>query len=137
MNEYRCQIVIIAAEVHTAHSLAMQLNLYANGPDGRRFKHIHMHAGFPLEFPAVLENIDIGAMDNKSEQKNLTVLVAEINLRAAIPLIQAPRADEPNDGGTAPAGYPVVMEVNSFDAVSLNKIRTYVDGDEIKTEFSR
>jgi hypothetical protein len=115
MNDYRAQVVIIAPEGHTAHSLAMQFNLWANGPGGRRFKHWHEHAGQLHDFPAVLEQIDLGAIDAKAEQTNLTILIVDLTIRATIPLFQAPKADEPNDGKAAPAGYPVVIEVNGLN----------------------
>jgi hypothetical protein len=136
MNEYRIQVVIIAAEVHTAHSLAMQLHLWANGPHGRRFKHTHMHAGVAHEFPAVLEQIDLGAMDTKMEQKNITILTADINLRAAIPLFSAPKAGEANDGKPAPAGYPVTLGVDAFDVVSQVRVLTRSDGVNTTTKFT-
>lgn len=116
VNEYRAQVVIVAPEVHTAHSLAMQFSLYANGEGGRRFKHWHEFAGILHDFPAVLDQIDLGAMDAKSGQNNLTVLLVDLNIRATIPLFQSPKVGEPNDGKPAPAGYPVVVEVGGFNS---------------------
>lgn len=130
-NEYRVQVVIIAPEVATAHSLAMQFHLYANGDGGRRFTHRHMHAGLGHDFPAVLEDIDVGALDARAEQKNLTILTANMNLRATIPIFQAPRANEANDGKPAPAGYPVVLEVDAFDSVSRVRTNTAMLGGQI------
>lgn len=117
VNEYRTQIAIIAPEQATGHSLAMQFHLWANGPGGRRFSHVHEFAGMKHTFPAVLENIDMGGINSPTEQKNLTILVVDMNVRASIPLFQAPKASEPNDGKPAPAGYPVVVEVTSHDEV--------------------
>lgn len=128
-NEYRVQIVFIAPEAGTAHSLAMQFNVWANGDGGRRFTHRHMHAGLAHDFPAVLEEIDIGAMDARAEQKNITILTANMNVRASIPMFQAPGAGEANDGKPAPAGYPVVLEVNAFDTVSRNRTISTVGAD--------
>ncbi|WP_321946592.1 hypothetical protein [Paraburkholderia sp. J10-1] len=113
-NEYRGQAVIFAAEGQTAHSLAMQLHLYANGPHGRRFKHMHEVAGTTAEFPAVLEQIDLAGGLNPLEQRNITGLVFDLMIRAAMPIFQAPKEGEPNDGQPAPAGYPVVREVDVF-----------------------
>lgn len=115
VNEYRVQIAIAASEKHTAHSLAMQFHLWANGAGGRRFKHVHHFAGTDHEFPAVLEQIDMGAINSPAEQRNLTILLVDINLRATIPMFQAPKAGEDNDGKAAPAGYPVVAEASAFD----------------------
>lgn len=135
MNEYRVQVVIIAAEGHTAHSLAMQFHLWANGSGGRRFTHRHMHAGLPHDFTAVLEQIDLGAMDSKTEQKNVTILIADINIRAAIPLFQAPKADEANDGKAAPAGYPVVLEAFSSNQTSTVESLANLDAENPVSVF--
>lgn len=116
VNDYRVQIAIAAPEKHTAHSLAMQFHLWANGPGGRRFQHAHPFAGFDHAFPALLEQIDLGGINSPTEQKNLTILLVDINLRATIPIFQWPKADEPNDGKPAPAGYPVVAEVTMYNA---------------------
>lgn len=138
-NEYRVQVVIVAPEVDTAHSLALQFSLWANGDGGRRFKHYHPFGGMLHDFPAVLEEIDLGAMDARSEQKNITILTVNMNLRATIPIFRAPGAGEANDGKAAPAGYPVVLEVNAFDAVSLNRSRSTVTppDETITTEWNQ
>lgn len=112
VNEYRAQIVFAAAEPLSGHSLAMQFHLWANGPRGRRFTHVHRFAGMEHAFPASLENIDLGAVSTETEQKDVTLLVADMIVRASIPLFQAPKDGEPNDGKPAPAGYPVVTEVH-------------------------
>ncbi len=130
VNDYRVQIAIFAAERHTAHSLAMQFHLWANGTGGRRFKHVHQFAGSNHSFPALLEQIDLGAVNSPSEQKNLTILLVDINLRASIPIFQAPKADEPNDGKPAPAGYPVTLEVNVFDSDNFVHSHTDANGTE-------
>lgn len=136
-NEYRVQIVFIAPEGATAHSLAMQFHLWTNGDGGRRFTHRHMQGDLAHDFPAVLEDIDMGAMDARAEQKNITILTANINLRASVPIFKAPGVGEVNDGKPAPAGYPVVLEFNAFDPISLNRSRTSVQPDgEIETEWN-
>jgi hypothetical protein len=137
-NEYRVQVVIVAPEAETAHSIAMQFHLWANGDGGRRFKHYHTYAGMQHDFPAVLEEIDLGAIDARSEQKNITILTVNMNLRAVIPIFKAPAEDEANDGKPAPAGYPVVLDYTTFDSVSLNRSRTSVTPPDltITTEWN-
>jgi hypothetical protein len=129
LGDYRTQLAIIAPEAHTAHSLALQFNLFTNGPNRRRFKTIHMFAGLPHEFNASLEAIDIGSMGAQLQQDNLTALVADINVRAVIPLFQAPKGNEANDGKSAPAGYPTVQEVTAVNTVTGTESRAYIDGD--------
>jgi hypothetical protein len=114
-NEYRGQLVFIAAEVATAHSLMLNFNRWTTrGPLGRRFKCEYEFAGFKTQWPAVFEAIDYGAVDAKTEQTNLTVLVADFTLRATVPTFTAPKSGEANDGKAAPAGYPVVVEIESL-----------------------
>lgn len=140
-NDYRVQIAIIAAEPHSAHSLAMQLHLWANDMSERRFTARYMQGDIAHDFPAVLEEIDLGAMDAKAEQKNLTILTADISLRATVPIFQAPGKGEANDGKPAPAGYPVVLEVDAFTPISPNNMRSSrsivdVDSGQITTEWT-
>jgi hypothetical protein len=115
-NEYRAQVVIAAAEKHTAHSLAMQFNLFANGDDdggGRRFTFDVPFAGMTHQFQAALEQIDLGAVSMPVEVKDLTICTVDLNVRAHVPLFEAPKDGEPNDGKPAPSGYQVVTEVTS------------------------
>lgn len=113
-NDYRAQIAIVAPEGATAHSLAMQLHVWASqGPTGRRFTCNFEFAGFTTPWPAMLETIDIAAVSAPVEQKNLTILVADLTIRATIPIFSSPKAGEPNDGKATPAGYPVVVDFTS------------------------
>lgn len=132
-NEYRAQIVIAAAEKRTAHSIAMQFNLWCNGEGGRRFMHTHEFAGLSHEFPAVLEQIDFGAVNTGVDQKNLTILVGDITIRATVPLFQAPRKGEPNDGKAAPAGYGVITEVDTLSREGATSTTTIDDEGNIET----
>jgi hypothetical protein len=115
-NEYRAQVVFAAPEVHTAHSLAMQFNLWANGYDGgRHFKARYPFAGIDHEFPAVLEAVDMGAVNTPTGQdKNLTILVADLTIRATVPLFQGP--------------FDVIREVNT-DATTGAQSKTSLDAD--------
>ncbi|MFM0608634.1 hypothetical protein PQR05_29310 [Paraburkholderia sediminicola] len=114
-NEYRGQVVFVAPEGVTAHSLMLQFNRWTTqGPTGRRFSCAHTWNGFTTKWPAVLETIDYGGVNVSVEQSNLTVLVADLTVRATVPIFTAPREGQPNDGKTAPAGYPVVVEIDSL-----------------------
>lgn len=128
VNDYRTQVAFIAPEKPTAHSLAMQFNLFTQGPYGRRFVQPVEFAGQTVEFPVVLEDINVGAMAQES-QKNLRINVADIVLRATVPVFQAPGANEANDGKAAPAGYPVVTEVTTSNPYSGAGSTTTVDND--------
>jgi len=137
-GEYRVQVAIVAPEVETAHSIALQFSLWANGDGGRRFQCRHMFGGLAHDFSAVLEEIDLGAIDARTDQKNLTILTVNMNLRTVIPIFRAPGQDEANDGKPAPAGYPVALEVNMFDTVSLNRARNSLSltDDRAMTEWN-
>lgn len=136
-NDYRAQIAFIASERHSAHSLALQFDLFTQGPQGRRFQMAHQFAGQSLPFPVVLEDINVGAI-SQEVQKNLRVNVADFVLHASIPVFQAPGAGEPNDGKAAPAGYKVVTEVNAVNMRAGKMIDNAVDVDgnysEVRTD---
>ncbi|WP_227461615.1 hypothetical protein [Cupriavidus pauculus] len=135
INEYRAQLAFIAPEGGSAGSLALQFHLYANA--NRRFHHGHHFAGQTHNFPAVLENIDIGAVSVPTDQKNLTILVADMTVRATIPMFQAPKPGEPNDGKPAPSGYPVVVNISADDLVAKSGSDTFIDQDGNKKAVFR
>jgi hypothetical protein len=116
-NEYKAQIVFIGPEQASAHSLLLQFNAWTTqGPTGRRFYTEYEFSGFKSKWPAVMENIDYGGVSSPpGDQTNLTVLVTDMTIRATVPLFTAPKAGQPNDGKAAPAGYPVVVEVDSVE----------------------
>jgi hypothetical protein len=128
-NEFRAQIVFCAPDPATAHSLILQFNRWTTqGPMGRRFQAEYEFAGFKSKWPVVLESIDPGAVSTPvGDQKNLTIVVAEISLRATVPMFFSPGAGEPNDGKSAPAGYPVVVEANTFASVTGRRSKTCID----------
>jgi hypothetical protein len=128
-GDYRAQIAIIAPEAATAHSLAYQFNLYTNDVARRRFKFVHEFAGQQHEFSALLENIDVASISQQLEQDNLTGLVADINVRATIPLFIAPGVNQPNDGKEAPAGFPVVSGVSIVGTSTSLHSAAWIDGD--------
>lgn len=128
-GDYRAQIAIIAPEAATAHSLAYQLNLYTNDVARRRFKFVHEFAGQQHEFSALLEQIDIASISQQLEQDNLTGLVADINIRATIPLFIAPGQGQPNDGKAAPAGFPVTGGVSIVGTSTGAQSAVWLDGD--------
>ncbi|NCC41888.1 MAG: hypothetical protein EOM21_21260 [Gammaproteobacteria bacterium] len=54
-----------------------------------------------------------------TDHKNLTLLTVDLTIRANVPLYQAPKPGEPNDGQgdptdpEDPAGYPFLREIDS------------------------
>lgn len=116
-GDIRAQIVIFATDEPTAHSLAAQFGLFLDATPNRRFTARYTFASQPMDWPVQVELPDVPAMNIPIEAKNLTVLAIDITLRAEIPLFDAPKANEPNDGkGTPgdvvdPAGYPVVQQI--------------------------
>ncbi len=127
-NEYRAQLVFLAADGPTAHSLAMQFSLFLGATVDRRFVHRHTFADLVHEYKATIESADLGAINMDGEQKNLTILVADLVVRADIPLFQAPKPGEPNDGKPAPSGYPVVTNVKAKPAVGGGS-ESFLDAD--------
>lgn len=123
-GDVRAQIAIFAQDEPTAKSIASQFLLYIDEMPHRRFDARYTFAGQNLDWPVQIESTDAPAMNIQTDAKNLTILAVDITLKAHIPLFEAPKDDDPNDGkGTPgdandPSGYPVVVEVGSDDMVT-------------------
>lgn len=118
MGDIRTQVVIIAAESATARSLAAQFCLFVAEIQNRRFYCAHEWGQYRLQMPCMLENPDLYFSAVPTEQPNITLLAADITLKATFPYLDAPKPDEPNDGsGNNPPGYPLVAQVDTFDHV--------------------
>lgn len=116
-GDIRAQLAIFAHDEATARSLAAQFLLFVDSTENRRFTAQYEFAGQVLEWPVQLESPDAPAMSIATEAKNLTILALDVVLKAQIPLFDAPKAGQPNDGkGTPntddPAGYPLVEVID-------------------------
>lgn len=117
-GDIRAQVVIFATDEPTAHSLAAQFGLFLDATPSRRFTARYAFAGQQMDWPVQVDLPDSPAMSIPTEAKNLTVLAIDITLRAEVPLFDAPKDGEVNDGkGTPgdaadPAGYPAVQGIN-------------------------
>lgn len=128
-HEVRVQVVIMAADVDTAKSLAAQFCLFVGEFENRRFSAHYEFGGHPVPMPTVIESPDIVFMAVGTEQKNITILAADITLKATIPYFDAPRPGEPNDGtANQPPGYPLVSDVNVIDESALVDGAVNADG---------
>lgn len=112
-GDIRAQVVIAAMDEPTARSLAAQFTLHLDSTEGRRFTAMYSFAGEVLSWPVQIESADVQAIAVPTDAKNLTMLAIDLMLRATVPLIDAPKPGDANDGqgvpGTPdPAGYPVV-----------------------------
>lgn len=116
-GDVRAQLVIFATDEPSAHSLAAQFLLFLDETPNRRFEARYRFAGHDMNWPVQIESPDAPAMSIQTDAKNLTILAIDMTLRAEIPLFDAPKAGESNDGkGTPgtddPAGYPLVQSVS-------------------------
>jgi len=132
--DIRAQVVIAAMDEPTARSLAAQFILHLDSTDGRRFKAPFTFAGETLDWPVVIESPDVQALQVPNETKNLTMLAIDVTLRATVPVIDAPKPGDANDGqgvpGTEdPAGYPVVQLISGTEFGTPE----YAPGSEIGT----
>lgn len=114
--DIRAQVVIAAMDEPTARSIAAQLVLHLESTDGRRFPAPFQFAGDTLDWPVVIETPDVIGVAVPTDTKNLTLLALDMTLKATVPLFDAPKVGEANDGqgvpGTNdPAGYPVVQAI--------------------------
>lgn len=129
MHEVRTQVVIIAADVDSAKSLAAQFGLFIGNAENRRFEAVHQFGQYKTPMPVVIETPDIVFMNVATGQKNITMLAADITLKASIPYWDAPKAGEENDGTTNnPPGYRLVSSVSVFDEVSRAGAEVNSDG---------
>lgn len=116
-GEVRAQMAIVASDETTAKSLAAQFLLWLDSPSRRSFPARFSFAGIEHRYPAHISTPDSPATNIDTMNRNLTILAVDLTLRVSIPLFQAPKPGEPNDGkgvpGTDdPAGYPMVIHVD-------------------------
>jgi hypothetical protein len=127
-GDIRVQIAFFAADEPTAKSLAAQFCLFLDRIHNRSFNSVYTFAGINSDWPVQIESPDSPVSNAQSQSKNVTILVADLTLKAEIPLFDAPKVGEYNDGkgvpGTSdPAGFPVVKQVNVDDnALNTTKI---------------
>jgi len=117
-GDVRVQLAIFAMNLPTAQSLAAQFLLFVDEVPNRRFDAEYAFAGVKTKWPVQIESPESPAMSIQTEAKNLTILAIDLTLHASIPLFDAPKSGEPNDGkGTPgtddPAGYPLVQTITT------------------------
>lgn len=128
--EVRAQVVFAAQDVMTAQSLAMQLHMHANRSNRRSFRARYMLAGMVKEWPVSIESTDIIAARAPSDANNLTVLAADMTLKATIPMLSAPHLGSADADGQGtddmmdPSGYRMLEEVRGFDETGLRWVTT-------------
>lgn len=116
-GDIRTQLFFIAADEPTAKSLAAQFCLFLDHPGNRRFDSNFTFAGIDNFYPTQIEAPDMPVSNIQNDTKNITILAVDLTLKCTIPLFDAPKVGEPNDGkgvpGTNdPAGYPLVTHLN-------------------------
>lgn len=130
-GDIRAQIAIFAHDTGTATSIASQFLMYLDTVHGRRFAARFSHAGVETDWPVQVETPDVPFSNMQTDNKNITILVGDITLRASIPFYDAPKAGQPSDGqGTPgdsadPAGYPVVVEVEENGGIAPHVLGDY------------
>jgi len=132
--DIRAQVVVAAMDEPSARSLVAQFILHLDSTDGRRFKAPYTFAGEALDWPVQIETPDVQAIAVPSDAKNLTMIAIDLTLRAAVPLIDAPKPGDANDeqgipGTDDPAGYPVVQLIAGTEFEKPD----YAAGSEIGT----
>jgi len=119
-GDIRAQVAIFAADTPTAKSLASQFCLYIDNSLNRRFVASYQFAGITnINHHVTIESPDTPVVSVDSGSKNIVIMALDLTLKASIPLFDAPKVGEPNDGkgvpGTSdPAGYPLVTGVNHY-----------------------
>ena len=117
-GDVRTQVLIMAGDEPSAKSLAAQFSWYVAQLGNRRFKVQHTFGQYSFELSATVETPEITFMAVANEQKNLTMLVADLTIRTLFPFLDAPMDGQPNDGSTNnPPGYPRLQQIDSVDEV--------------------
>ncbi len=117
--EWRTQIVIAAADEPSAHSLAAQFTLFVAVKGNRRFLSAYEWGEYTVHMPVTIETPDVTFMAVQNDAKNLTILAADVTLRALVPFLDAPKEGEPNDGSSHnPPGYPVMGGISIANQVT-------------------
>lgn len=119
MGDIRTQIVIMSAEAPSAQSLAAQFSLFVGEVPNRRFRvHFRWH-NYELDMPCMLETPDIMFSKIDPENQNMTILAADLTLKAVFPYLDAPGPGDVNDGSTnTPPGWPLVEQINTLNEVT-------------------
>ncbi len=118
--EIRAQVVFCASDSDTARSMALQFNLWTQAVPNRRFFAQYPLAGISEDWPVMLEMPDVQAINTQTEATNITILAADLTLRATIPMLRYPAhsasdADGKGAGTQAdPDGYLTVHEVQGY-----------------------
>lgn len=129
MGDVRVQVAVLAADDPTARSLAAQFSLFVGEIPNRRFTVRHQWGQYTLELVCMLETPDIMFSKIDPENRGMTILVADLTLKAVFPYLDAPRAGEPNDGTTNnPPGYPLVEQINTLNEVTGDAWAVREDG---------
>jgi hypothetical protein len=116
------QLVIVAQEWHTAHSLAMQLYAFLGQMEHRRFQAEYVLAGIPQRWPVMVETPEIIATPESESGPNLTIIRCDLNLRCGAPMLRYPAHGSPDADGKGagtvddPDGF---IGVNAFDLVEV------------------
>ena len=129
MGDVRVQVVIMAADAPTARSLAAQFSLFVGQIPNRRFRVEFPWGQYVLSMPCMLETPDILFSKIDAENQGMTILAADVTLKAVFPYLDAPKPGEPNDGtANNPPGYPLVEQINTLNEVTQDAYVVRVEG---------
>jgi len=139
-GDISAQVAIFAADSPTALSIASQFVLWLDTIGNHGFTANFTFAGQNLAFPVQIESPETLAQAIESESKNVAINAIRLNLKAQVPLFDAPKAGEPNDGkgipGTDnPAGYLVNRTDFSNDIITFDS--TLITFDSTLITFDR
>lgn len=117
-QQRRVQMAFIAADEPTAHCIAVQFaRTFVEVTGNDRMKARYDLLGQSLEFPIMIMRDDVELSNAAPEEKNLTILLLDLQLRETIPVFKFPDYDEPEADGKGsnntddPSGYSGVRNV--------------------------
>lgn len=130
-SNYRVQIAIFSHDVAAAKSIAQQLMLFVDALENRRAYVDHTFSGITESWAAHVSMPDNPVMNIQSQLKNLTILSVDMNVKATLPMYEAPKVGEPNDGKGDPSNPDDLAGYLLYE--SEEHVENFIGGGTLKT----
>lgn len=117
---HRTQVLIASHDTASAKSIASQLMLFIDAFENRRLTIDHTFSGITEQWVAQVESADTPVMSIPTGIKNLVMLTIDLRIKTTLPMYEAPKLGEANDGKGDPedpndlAGY-LIYESTTYE----------------------
>lgn len=128
-QERRVQLAFVAADEPTAHCIAVQFaRTFIEQTGNDRMQAKYRLLGQELDFPIMIMRDNVELSNAAPEEKNLTILTLDLQLRETIPVFMFPKFDSPHsdfqgsNNTDDPSGYSgvdsIIMQEVGLDGVT-------------------